>query len=230
MENIDNLVVAFDYIKENFNLNIFNYNDKQMKEYNKLLDIFVNTNSGNYSTSEKGKSLERLVKYLIDQTGVFEVYGNVRTKTNELDQLIRCNEKGKFLVSNGLFSDKFKNFIGECKNHKSHVSVTYVGKVCSLLSTTQNKLCLLFSYNGITGSGWNYGAGIVKKFYLSKEKLDDRYCIIDFNIKDFEKIKEGNNLIKIVEDKMLALQNDVDYSKFVKSHDCEQKIQEMQNC
>lgn len=229
MENIDSLVVAFDYIKENFSLNIFDFNDKQMKEYKKLLEVFINTNSGNCSTSEKGRALETLVKYLLDQTGIFEVYGNIRTKTNELDQLIRCNEKGKFLISNGLFSDKFGDFIGECKNYKSKVSVTYVGKICSLMSTTQNRLCLLFSYNGITGSGWNYGSGIVKKFYLSKEKLDDRYCIIDFNIEDFEKIRDGNNLIKIVEDKMFALQNDVDFSKFVSRHDCEKKIKEIQN-
>ena len=228
MEQIDSLEIAIKYINENFNLNMFGLKGNDKKEYEELLNEFIKTNSSQYSTIEKGKSLENIVEFLINKTGIFEVYGNVRTNTNELDQLIRCNEKGNFLIANGLFNERFRHFIGECKNYKTTVSVTYVGKVCSLLTTTQNKLCILFSYNGVSGKGWSNASGLIKKFYLSKEKLDERFCIIDFNINDFKKIKNGDNIIRIIEDKIFALQNDVDYANLITSHTSEVKLKALQ--
>ena len=86
------------------------------------------------------------------------------------------------------------------------------------MSTTQNKICILFSYHGITGNNWTSSSGLIRKFYLSKEKLEERYCIIDFNIKDFESIRDGNNFLQIVHDKIMSLQNDTDYAKLLKPH------------
>ena len=79
----------------------------------------------------------------------------------------------------------------------------------------------MFSYHGVSGLGWNYGAGLIKKFYLHKEKLDERFCIIDFSYKDFLSIYNGNNLLDIVEAKICSLQFDTDYSHYLSKHPAE---------
>ena len=66
--------------------------------------------------------------------------------------------------------------------------------------------------------------GLIKKFYLAKGKTDERFCIIDFNIKDFEEISKGNNFLQIIENKMLALKIDTDYSTFITEHELTSKI------
>ena len=145
-----------------------------------------------------------------------------------MDQLVRVNEKGKLLKSKCIIDPRLEHFIGECKNYKSKVSVTYVGKLCSLLVTTQNKIGILFSYKGISGNNWDSSMGLIKKFYLSKEKAEERFCIIDFNIDDFISIKEGNNILQIISNKILSLQNDTNYAEFITPHMKSTEILNMQ--
>ena len=206
---------------------ICEFNDEERQEYNRLLDIFKKTNASNSTNKEKCEALENLATYTISTTHVFEVYKNIRTSTNELDQLVRIKDNQRHLVGFNIIDERLENFIGECKNYKGKVPVTYVGKICGLLVTTQNKICILFSYSGVTGRGWEESCGLIKKFYLAKENPIERYCIIDFNIKDFENIAQGGNFLQIITDKILALKNDTDYSNFLSEHEASQKI--MQN-
>lgn len=219
MADIDNLMTMFDSIANNLKYEkICEFSQEQKEEYELLLDDFIKINSSNYTTKEKGEVLEKIASFVLETSNIFDIYDNIRTTTNELDQLVRLNVKGKLLNSRGLIDSRLSGFIGECKNYNSKVSVTYVGKICSLMSTTQNKICILFSYHGITGNNWTSSSGLIRKFYLSKEKLEERYCIIDFNIKDFESIRDGNNFLQIVHDKIMSLQNDTDYTKLLKPH------------
>lgn len=82
-------------------------------------------------------------------------------------------------------------------------------------------LGILFSYHGISGKGWTSGAGLVKKFYLHKENLDERFCIIDFSFENFQSIYDGKNLLEIVEEQLRSLQFDTDYSRFISKHPAE---------
>lgn len=207
---------------------ICEFNDEEKVEYNRLLDIFKKTNSSDRPTKEKGNALEDLANYTIKTSHVFDIYENIRTSTNELDQLVKISDTQRILIGAKVIDERLENFIGECKNYQSKVPVTYVGKVCSLLSTTQNKICILFSYNGVTGKGWQDSCGLIKKFYLSKEKRNERFCIIDFNINDFEKIANGGNFLQIIEDKILALKNDTDYFYLLSEHELTSKILEIQ--
>lgn len=125
------------------------------------------------------------------------------------------NTKGKTLVCNNIIDDRYECFLGECKNYDKKVSVTYVGKFCSLMLTNQIKLGIMFSYHGISGKNWNAGQGLIKKFYLHKENLKERYCIIDFNKEDFKSILNGDNFLNIVEKKMECLQFDTDYTRYL---------------
>ena len=221
IDDIDKAIMLFKSAGNEYTFEkICQYDEDEKKHYKELLKKFKNTNSSKTaSTSEKGDSLEEIASFVLKSGNVFEVYDNMRTTTNELDQLVRTTVHGSILCSHGILNPKLKNFIGECKNYKTKVSVTYVGKICGLLNTTSNKICILFSYNGVTGKGWRDASGLIKKFYLSKENVDERYCIIDFNIKDFESIEHGNNFLQIIEDKIFALKNDTDCTSFLKSHE-----------
>lgn len=152
---------------------------------------------------------------------LFEVKQNLRTTTNEIDQVFVPTQKAKVLIASGIIDKHYELFLGECKNYNKSVDVTYVGKFCSLLLTNQIKFGLLFSYYGISGSGWSNASGLVKKFYLHKEKDEDRYCIIEFSKDDFISIDNGENFLQIVEDKLMSLRLDTDFREYLSKHPAE---------
>lgn len=204
--------------------------DEQKVEYHKKLETFLKYNSMKAKDANvprnlnglKGKSLEELATYLLKISGdLFEVKQNLRTTTNEIDQVFIPTQKAKVLIANGIIDKHYELFLGECKNYNKSVDVTYVGKFCSLLLTNQIKFGLLFSYRGISGSGWSNASGLVKKFYLHKEKDEDRYCIIAFSKDDFIAIDNGENFLQIVEDKLLSLRLDTDFREYLSKHPAE---------
>jgi len=166
-----------------------------------------------YSTTDKGKALEELVSFLLEKSSVFEVHENIRNSTNEIDQLLILNHKGR----------KFEEFLdlpdyiylSECKNYNKKIGVTWVGKFFSLLTSNKSKIGFLFSYYGFAGSSWNSSVGLVKKLFLTKEKLNERTYIIDINLKDFERIEEGCSLLEIIQAKIKALRLDTNFEKFL---------------
>lgn len=192
--------------------------DKKQK-YKQLLQRVKAVNEQSLTTTEKGKALEALVTFLLKASGgIFEVHTNLRTHTNEIDQLMQLTPSGKSLLAHGLIDFRYNSFIAECKNYNGKVDVTYVGKFCSLLLTNNVKLGVLFSYKGITGAGWSDASGLVRKFYLHKEKSEDRFCIIDFNYTDFEAILNGENFLSLIDAKLNALKYDTEYSRFLSPH------------
>lgn len=198
--------------------------DEQQDEYKRLLGEFqkVHRLDGQYSNDEKGKALEQLASYLLKVSGgIFKVERNLRTTTNEIDQLLSLTAHGRTLIGNNIIDPKLHCVLGECKNYNKKVDVTYVGKFCSLLLTNSVQIGILFSYHGITGTNWNHAAGLIKKFYLHKENEADRFCIIDFNNKHFQEIANGGNLLQIIENQMKSLHFDTDYSKFISKHPAE---------
>lgn len=177
------------------------------------------------SKQKRGEKLEEIVTYLIQISGgLFKVIRNIRTETNEVDQILTLTENGKILNGMGLIDDKFKTFLGECKNYDKKVSVTYVGKFCSLLLTTNIKLGILFSFNGTSGKGWKDSKGLIKKIYMSKENENEKICIVDFSYDDFLSIAEGNTFPDIIMDKLMALKIDTSYNHLISKHSAEDKF------
>ena len=203
------------------------WTQSQVNEYKALLVAFEQSN-GRKSTAtraEKGQALEEIASFLINNCGhIFVVDRNIRTCTNEIDNLMKLTPSGRILQTAGILPPYYANFIGECKNHGTAIGVTYIGKFCSLMLTTRSNLGILFSYHGVTGSGWNDGSGLIRKFYLHKEKLLDRYCIIDFNILDFRSILQGKNFLQIIDDKISSLKFDTDYSQNLSAHPAESSL------
>lgn len=193
-----------------------------LEKFKQLHDISPTDNAPKNLHNLKGEALENLVSYLLTISGnIFNVDRNLRTSTNEIDQIVTLTPQGKVLLTYHLIDPKLDTFLGECKNYDKAVSVTYIGKFCSLLLTNNIKIGILFSYYGTSGTGWSNGAGLIKKFYLHKEKLEDKYCIIDFSIKEFEAILNGKNLLQIIDEQLKSLQFDTDYSRYLSKHPAE---------
>lgn len=196
---------------------------EQKGKYSELIQHCTNVNSDQAATTkEKGEVLEQLASHLLETlSAIFKIDNNLKTNTNEMDIFVSLSPAGKLLQSNGLINPLYDQFIVECKNYSKKIDVTYVGKFCSLLLTNQIQLGILISYHGVTGRNWSDASGLIKKFYLHKEDKEKRYCIIDFNLKDFKKIGEGENFLEIVEEKLLSLQLDTDYSRYLSKQDAE---------
>ena len=106
----------------------------------------------------------------------------------------------------------------ECKNYNGKVDVTYVGKFCSLMLVTGTNLGIMVSWDGVTGRGsWSDSKGLIKKIALKENKY---IVVIDKN--DLCRIynKEAS-IFSMIYDKYLALQTEVDYSKYILKHDAE---------
>lgn len=162
--------------------------NEQKNEYHKKLETFLKYNSMKAKdvgapknlNSLKGKSLEELAAYLLKMSGdLFVVKQNIRTTTNEIDQIFIPTQRAKTLIANGIIDKHYELFLGECKNYNKSVDVTYVGKFCSLLLTNQIKFGLLFSYHGISGSRWSISLlGLTRRnlFFLPMP-LSIRPCV-----------------------------------------------------
>ena len=214
------------YDGENVNQEICGFSDRNYKYYVQLFEKFIKTNNNdNFSKEEKGDALEDLTFHLLKSTGLFEVYKNLHSSTNEVDVLFILNDKAKPLQKSGILNFEWQEFISECKNHKGSVSVTYVGKFYSLLNTMNINLGIMFSYNGLSGNKWNNAEGLRRKMYFKKEKLKEKTIILSFDKNDFELLLDkNNNFINIINKKLLALKTDIDFSEYIKEHPAEKKI------
>jgi hypothetical protein len=195
--------------------------DKELIEYNALLDHLKDIHEGRVeaSTTEKGNTLEAIVSFLLTSSTVFDVIENIRTSSNEIDQLITINSKGRKYRNEGFLDIKEDILLSECKNYQSSISVTWVGKFFSLMTYTTTKIGLLFSYHGLSGSNWKDAVGLTKKLYLSE--CEKRY-ILDFNVNDFNKIAEGYSLLELISNKILSIKTDTQLSQLITKHPAEE--------
>lgn len=202
---------------------ICEFTQEQKDHYELLLnDLEREQASKTSSTKDKGAALENLVNYLLQCSGdLFEVYNDVRTNTNEIDQIIKLKVKGRMLRSLGVLDERYGEFICECKNYKNRVGVTYVGKFCSLMNSCNIKFGVLFSYRGVTGSGWKDSSGLIKKIYMKSNVNENPTTIIDFNIEDFKSIRDGNNFLDIIETKIMKLKYDTNFETLIQPHPAE---------
>ena len=202
---------------------ICEFTQEQKVHYELLLnDLEREQASKTSSTKDKGAALENLVNYLLQCSGdLFEVYNDVRTNTNEIDQIIKLKVKGRMLRSLGVLDERYDEFICECKNYKNRVGVTYVGKFCSLMNSCNIKFGVLFSYRGVTGSGWKDSSGLIKKIYMKSNVNENPTTIIDFNIEDFKSIRDGNNFLDIIETKIMKLKYDTNFETLIQPHPAE---------
>mgnify|MGYP001230765367 CR=1 FL=1 len=202
--------------------NILKFNHTQLKEYNQLLDYFKNTHESNVPSSEKGKALETIVRFIFEETGIFDVFPNICTSSNEIDILVRLNKHGNFFKRQGLID--FEDYlIAECKNYNNKISATWVGKFYCLMKYTSNNLGIIFSYYGLSGKNWNDAVGLTKKIKLMEKDT----FIIDFNYNDFVQLSKGKDFVTIIKNKMFNLKNDTSIQNFLSPHPNQEKFKQI---
>ena len=184
---------------------LLNYTEEQQKQYNLLFDKFETSNSDvNTSTNVKGKALEDLVEFIFKTSPFFNVEKNLRTSTNELDLLVDLTPMGRVFSSEGHLNIPTP-FIGECKNYNKAIGVTWVGKLYSLVCTSNKNLGILFSYHGFTGKNWSDSTGLARKICLASKQ---EHLILSFDYLDFKLLRDGEVFINILNKKIFQIQND----------------------
>lgn len=190
---------------------------ENLEKYNELLLEFEK--SKNSAESCKGKKLEKLVQFIFENIDIFEVCPNIYTSTNEIDHLVTLSNLGKLLASDKLFDIKGDYILCECKNYKSRIDVTWVGKFCNLVSDQPARIGILFSHDGFKGrNSWDSAKGLVKKMYYRKEKYDEKIYIIDFNLNEFKRLGAGESFIEILQEKVKSIETDTNFEHYLTRH------------
>lgn len=189
--------------------------------YDKFQILYNQLKYNPLSTQDKGKKLEELSFLLFKHSanGLFDVFHNCRTSTNEIDLLVRWTENARLSGINTAFPCFGESFLCECKNYNAPVNVTYVGKFYSLMVTTNTDLGIMISWDGVTGRGpWNDSKGLIKKIALK----DRKYIIVIKKEDLFQIYEKKASIFSIVYDKYIALKNEIDYVKYIQPHPAEQ--------
>lgn len=84
----------------------------------------------------------------------------------------------------------------------------------------------MIAWDGITArSAWSDSKGLIKKIALK----EDIYIII-IDKYDLEKIyKQESNIFSLLHDKYIGLKNEIDYSKYIQTHEAEEKLIEQED-
>ena len=188
--------------------------DENHQIFCKLYDDILNPS---FTTKEKRDKLEALVTtlFITSFPNMFIVRKNCRTSSNEIDLLVSWSQKANEIGANSEFRDLGNTFLCECKNYDGKVNVTYIGKFSSLLTCSDSKLGILVAWEGVTGTGWNNGSGLIKKIALSEK----RYILV-ITQQDLKMIYlKKTNLFALLGDKFQALKQDIDYEKYIQKHE-----------
>ena len=215
------------------------WTEEDMDEFKVLLaDLKKSFNKENETTKEKGDRLERLVEFIIRKTYFFEIFKNVRTETNEIDEVIILSDRGRqaltsFKLSRDLIPIDEDLFLGECKNYKSNLGVTYVGKFYSLMTVTGMTFGIIFTQKGLTGDSEGYkdayGLTKVLRMVENSRSAGKDFYILTFTMEDYEKMLNGKTFFDLIKAKKLEMQLASDYMTFIEDnrHEAEEEIKDI---
>lgn len=204
---------------------IIEWTEEDYKELNLLLEQLdrINKNKDSKPT-EKGEMLEKIARFVIDQTFFFKVHNNIKTTTNEIDQVVQFTKDGRqalhrFGISRTVIPIPEDIFLSECKNYSNKLGVTWIGKFYGLLTTCKCNFGIIFTTNGVTGheNGWSDSYGLMKAYNLIElYRCDKEFSIIEININDIKKmLNERGNLLDIIDSKILALRIGCSYENLL---------------
>lgn len=215
------------------------WTDDDKREFKVLLENLKKPYDKSIETAKsKGDRLEDLVEFIIRKSYFFEIFKNVHTETNEIDEVIVLSNRGKqalksFNLSRSLIPVDTDIFLGECKNYISNLGVTYVGKFYSLMMITEIPFGIIFTQKGLTGNseGYKDAYGLTKVLRIvekSKNNGEDFY-ILTFTIEDYEKLLNGQTFFELIEAKKMEMKIASDYNKFIydNRHSAEEEIKEI---
>ncbi len=210
------------------------WSDTQRENFRKLVD---DLNNESLTTREQGDKLERIVEFIIENSHFFEIYKNIRTATNEIDEVIVLSKQGKITLSTlglqqNILEINENLFLGECKNYSSKLSVTYVGKFYSLMSISNISFGILFTRKGLSGDsgGFKDAYGLTKVLRMIEQARcpTKEFYILTFTDEDYQKMVEGISFFEIIKAKKIELRLASDYQRFINDnkHEAENEVRE----
>lgn len=212
------------------------WKDKDKEEFKQLLEVLRSPYDKNVETTKsKGDRLERLVEFIIKKSYFFEIYKNVHTQTNEIDEVIVFSDRGKqalesFGMSRDLIPIKEDLFLGECKNYAKDLGVTYVGKFYSLMTVSDVSMGIVFTQKGLSGKpeGYKEAYGLTKVLRMieNSRSRDKDFYILTFSDEDYDELFKGTTFFELIKAKKLELQLASGYDKFImdNKHSAEEEI------
>lgn len=243
MSNINENYNFKQYMREivNDKLKIFEeltrWGEQEKTQFAELLaDLEKPFDKDNETTKAKGDKLEKLVEFIIEKSYFYNIYKNIHTETNEIDEIITLSEQGKqalstFGLSKDLLPTQHEVFIGECKNYKTSLGVTYVGKFYSLLVATDTTFGLIFTQNGLSGSteGFKDAHGLTKILRLVEKYEHSRELyILTFTTDDYHLLLEGHTFYELIRAKKLEVQMASNYHNFLQEN-AHEKLDEIKS-
>lgn len=230
----DRGLTSGDFIKEiiNNDLETFNeltkWTDDDFKYFNDLLCIAENIDVKDTGTTTRdvGDILEELVCFIFKKSYFFEVVKNVRTKTNEIDQVIRLSKRGMQALSRTNLSRDLlvipeDTILGECKNYNKNIGVTWFGKFYAVLKNCNCNFGIIFSLKKATGNfdNWSDSYGLLRSItLLEKYRHENDFYILDFGLSDFKRIGDGESIFDIIKAKMDSIKLGTDYDNLLNKY------------
>lgn len=169
---------------EDFFVQLSTIDDEEAKRL--ILEMFNSDCAEN--TKQKGDSLETLVNYLLDKSGMFQrLRPDIRFNYCQVDHYgIFKPEVWVFMFGSYKgFNEETNAFLGESKRYGDTLGVTYVLKFECVKHVRDIKFGVYFTRKGITGRDYTDSNAVIKKLYDK-----DRQFSIVFKDDDWQKIKE----------------------------------------
>jgi hypothetical protein len=147
-----------------------------------------------------GKELERLGSYLLSCIPGFRATMRKRSRSTDYD--IVCAVDG---LNVDFRSNIGRYFVCECKDLVKPADFSILAKFCRVLDSAKCKFGILFSTNGMSGSG--------KGTFAEREQMkvfqDRGLIIIVVDKNDFQSLSQGVNFISLLRDKYEKVRLDI---------------------
>jgi hypothetical protein len=147
-----------------------------------------------------GKKLERLAAYLMSCVPGFRVADRVRSRSTDYDVI--CFVEGQ---AGDFRSELGRYVVCECKDWQVPTDFTTMAKFCRVLDSVKARLGILFSKNGISGSGQTQNA--------EREQLkifqDRGIVIVVIDDADLTSVAEGANFVSLLRRKYERVRLDI---------------------
>ena len=147
-----------------------------------------------------GEHLERLAHYILESMPGCRAYMRKRSKSTDYD--VVCTLEGP---NEDFRSELGRYFICECKDWSTPADFSAFAKFCYVLDSAKCRFGILFSREGITGTGKTKDAERVQV----KVFQDRGMVVIVITKKDLQEIASGANLITLIRSKYEAVRLDL---------------------
>jgi hypothetical protein len=149
--------------------------------------------SSNATTKDKGDKLEHLVAFLWQACeNVFTLIGSRLTIAGQIDGIVEVKSTDLIILGWG------QHIVYECKNWNSRPGLEEVAVLLFKMLLVDARVGIMFSHEGITEPKGPYlnAKGVITLAHWKLERV-----IFDFDQRDFESIREGENFIEILNEK-----------------------------